>query len=75
MIVVGEEMGWLELLLEESVDYYECEVDFDLKSLMVKIEFILIGFVVVMVMILVFGIFMLMWNMMLVVKGGWYSVL
>lgn len=71
MIVVGEEMGWLELLLEESVDYYECEVDFDLKSLMVKIEFILIGFVVVMVLILVFGIFMLMWNMMLVVKGGW----
>jgi len=45
MIAVGEETGRLEPLLEESADYYEREVDFDLKSLTAKIEPILIGFV------------------------------
>ena len=70
MIAVGEETGRLEPLLEESADYYEREVDFDLKSLTAKIEPILIGFVAVMVMILALGIFTPMWNMMSAVKGG-----
>ena len=70
MIAVGEETGRLEQLLEESADYYEREVDFDLKSLTAKIEPILIGFVAVMVLILALGIFTPMWNMMTAVKGG-----
>ena len=70
MIAVGEETGRLESLLEESADYYEREVDFDLKSLTAKIEPILIGFVAVMVLILALGIFTPMWDMMSVVKGG-----
>ncbi|APD92717.1 MSHA biogenesis protein MshG [Alteromonas mediterranea] len=70
MIAVGEETGRLEQLLEESADYYEREVDFDLKSLTAKIEPILIGFVAVMVLILALGIFTPMWNMMSAVKGG-----
>ena len=70
MIAVGEETGRLEPLLEESADYYEREVDFDLKSLTAKIEPILIGSVAVMVLILALGIFTPMWNMMSAVKGG-----
>ena len=70
MIAVGEETGRLEPLLEESADYYEREVDFDLKSLTAKIEPILIGVVAVMVLILALGIFTPMWNMMSAVKGG-----
>tara|TARA_B100002049_G_C16045336_1_gene360888 strand:+ start:49 stop:1281 length:1233 start_codon:yes stop_codon:yes gene_type:complete len=70
MVAVGEETGRLEPLLEESADYYEREVDFDLKSLTAKIEPILIGFVAVMVLILALGIFTPMWNMMSAVKGG-----
>jgi len=70
MIAEGEETGRLEPLLEESADYYEREVDFDLKSLTAKIEPILIGFVAVMVLILALGIFTPMWNMMSAVKGG-----
>ncbi|MEC9162942.1 MAG: type II secretion system F family protein [Pseudomonadota bacterium] len=70
MIAVGEETGRLEPLLEESADYYEREVDIDLKSLTAKIEPILIGFVAVMVLILALGIFTPMWNMMSAVKGG-----
>ena len=69
MIAVGEETGRLEQLLEESADYYEREVDFDLKSLTAKIEPILIGFVAVMVLILALGIFTPMWNMMSAIKG------
>ena len=42
MVAVGEETGRLEPLLDESADYYEREVDFDLKSLTAKIEPILI---------------------------------
>ena len=70
MVAVGEETGRLEPLLEESADYYEREVDFDLKSLTAKIDPILIGFVAVMVLILALGIFTPMWNMMSAVKGG-----
>jgi len=70
MVAVGEETGRLEPLLEESADYYEREVDFDLKSLTAKIEPILIGFVAIMVLILALGIFTPMWSMMSAVKGG-----
>lgn len=70
MIAVGEETGRLEPLLDESADYYEREVDFDLKSLTAKIEPILIGFVAVMVLVLALGIFTPMWDMMSAVKGG-----
>lgn len=70
MVAVGEETGRLEPLLEESADYYEREVDFDLKSLTAKIEPILIGFVAIMVLVLALGIFTPMWSMMSAVKGG-----
>ena len=70
MVAVGEETGRLEPLLDESADYYEREVDFDLKSLTAKIEPILIGFVAVMVLVLALGIFTPMWDMMSAVKGG-----
>ena len=70
MVAVGEETGRLEPLLDESADYYEREVDFDLKSLTAKIEPILIGVVAVMVLVLALGIFTPMWDMMSAVKGG-----
>jgi len=49
-------------------DYYEREVDFDLKSLTAKIEPILISVVAGMVLILALGIFTPMWDMMSVMK-------
>ena len=38
MIAVGEETGRIDELLEEASDYYEREVNYDLKSLTAKIE-------------------------------------
>ncbi|WP_108649174.1 type II secretion system F family protein [Dongshaea marina] len=70
MIEVGEETGQVDVQMVEVAGYYEREVDYDLKSLTAKIEPILIGIVAVMVLILALGIFLPMWNMMNVMKGG-----
>lgn len=69
MITVGEETGRMDELLEEVADYYEREVDYDLKSLTAKIEPILIAIVAVMVLVLALGIFTPMWDMMGAVQG------
>lgn len=69
MIAVGEETGQVDTMLTEVADFYDREVDFDLKSLTAKIEPILIAIVAVMVLILALGIFMPMWNMMGAIQG------
>jgi len=69
MIAVGEETGQVDELLNESADFYEREVNYDLKSMTAKIEPILITFVGIMVAILAFGIFTPMWSMMSAVQG------
>lgn len=69
MVAVGEETGRVDELLKEAADYYEREVDFDLKSLTAKIEPVLISFVAVMVGVLALGIFTPMWDMMGAFKG------
>ena len=69
MIAVGEETGRVDALLQESAEFYEREVDFDLKSLTAKIEPILISIVAGMVLILALGIFTPMWDMMSAIKG------
>ncbi len=70
MITVGEETGRVDELLGEVADYYEREVDYDLKSLTSKIEPVLIVIVAVMVLILALGIFTPMWEMMGAYKGN-----
>jgi MSHA biogenesis protein MshG len=69
MISVGEETGRVDELLAEVADFYEREVDYDLKSLTSKIEPILISIVAGMVLILALGIFTPMWDMMGAIKG------
>lgn len=70
MIAVGEETGRIDELLLEVADYYEREVDYDLKTLTARIEPILIVIVAVMVLVLALGIFLPMWDMMRVMRGG-----
>jgi MSHA biogenesis protein MshG len=70
MINVGEETGRVDELLADSAEYYEREVDYDLKSLTSKIEPILIGVVAVMVLVLALGIFTPMWDLMGAFRGG-----
>ena len=68
MIAVGEETGQVEDLLNEVANYYEREVDYDLKNLTSKIEPILVSIVAGMVGVLAMGIFMPMWDMMSAMK-------
>ncbi len=69
MIAVGEETGQIDTMMQEAADYYEREVEYDLKTLTAKIEPILIVFIAGLVLILALGIFTPMWDMMRVFKG------
>ena len=69
MLQVGEETGQVDEMLNEVADFYEEEVDYDLKNLASYIEPILIAFIAGLVMILALGIFLPMWDMMNVMQG------
>lgn len=70
MIAVGEESGRVEELLAEVAEFYEREVDYDLKKLSDRIEPILIVVMAVFVAILALGIFLPMWDMHNVQKSS-----
>lgn len=63
MVAVGEESGQVEELLSEVSDFYEREVDYDLKTLTDRIEPILIVIMAIFVIVLALGIFLPMWSM------------
>lgn len=70
MIAVGEETGQVDELLNESADFYERELDYDLKRMSAKLEPVLISVLGGMMLILALGIFTPMWSMMSAMKGG-----
>ena len=70
MMAVGEETGALDDLFVEVADFYEQEVDYDLKQLASAIEPILIVAMGVMVLVLALGVFLPMWELGSVAKGG-----
>ncbi|MDD0842152.1 type II secretion system F family protein [Pseudomonas sp. Gutcm_11s] len=70
MMAVGEETGALDDLFVEVADFYEQEVDYDLKQLASAIEPILIVAMGLMVLILALGVFLPMWELASVAKGG-----
>ena len=63
MLAVGEETGQLADLMDQVADFYESEVDADLKRLPSYIEPIMVGFIGVLVLVLAVGIFMPIWQM------------
>ncbi len=69
MFAVGDETGRVDDLLIEAAEYYEREVDYDLKSLTAKIEPILLVIVALMVGVLALGIFTPMWDMYGAMQG------
>jgi MSHA biogenesis protein MshG len=63
MLAVGEETGQLDAMIEEVADFYEREVDYDVRNLSSLIEPILtlgIGFLV---FLLALGVFLPMWEL------------
>ncbi|MBC9252522.1 MSHA biogenesis protein MshG [Pseudomonas alcaligenes] len=69
MMAVGEETGALDDLFVEVADFYEQEVDYDLKQLADAIEPILIVAMGVLVLILALGVFLPMWELASAAKG------
>jgi MSHA biogenesis protein MshG len=63
MIMVGEETGNISDMLLEVADFYEAEIDAELKNLASVIEPFLIVIIGIMVLILALGIFLPMWNL------------
>ncbi len=63
MISIGEETGAVDELLEEVAEFYEKEVDADLKNLSAAIEPILLTALGAMVLVLALGVFLPMWDL------------
>ncbi|MCD8523443.1 MAG: type II secretion system F family protein [Saccharospirillaceae bacterium] len=69
MMSVGEETGAIDSLLDEVADFYEQEIDYDLKRLADAIEPILLVFLGVMVLVLALGVFLPIWDLSRVATG------
>lgn len=63
MLAVGEETGNIDDLLEEAAEFYEQEVEYDLKGLASAIEPILIVAIGFMVLVLALGVFLPLWEL------------
>jgi MSHA biogenesis protein MshG len=63
MFSVGEETGALDDLMDQVADFYEQEVDYDLKRLSEAIEPILIVIMGALVLIVALGVFLPMWDL------------
>lgn len=63
MLAVGEETGAIERLLNEVADFYEQEVDYELKRLADAIEPILLVFLGALVLVLALGVFLPIWDL------------
>jgi MSHA biogenesis protein MshG len=63
MIMVGEESGALDDMMDEVGDMYTREVDYELKTLSAQIEPILIVMLGALVLILALGVFLPIWDL------------
>ena len=63
MIMVGEESGTLDAMLDEVGLLYQREVEYELKTMSQQIEPILVFFLGGLVLVLALGVFMPMWDL------------
>ena len=63
MMSVGEETGSVDTLLDDVADFYEEEIDYELKQLADSIEPILLVFLGCLVLVLALGVFLPIWDL------------
>ena len=63
MISVGEESGTIDELMSEVADFYDQEVEYNIKRLSEAIEPILIIVIAAMVLVLALGVFLPIWDL------------
>ena len=71
MISVGEETGAMDEMLGEAAEFYEQEVDYDLKGLADAIEPILIIGIGAMILVLALGVFLPLWDLSSAASRQW----
>ncbi len=70
MLAIGEESGQIDAMMAKVADYYEMETDYIIKNLATLIEPFLLLFLGIMVAFIALSIFLPMWNLMSVMRGG-----
>ena len=70
MVSIGEETGKVDELLFRVSDYYDQQSDYMIKNLTTMIEPILVVVLGGVVLLLALAIFLPMWNMIGLFKGG-----
>ena len=70
MLGVGEEIGALDQLLDETAEHYRAEVAFERKRLSDAIEPILITVIGALVAALALGVFPPLWDLSAAARGG-----
>ncbi|RJQ49162.1 MAG: type II secretion system F family protein [Gammaproteobacteria bacterium] len=70
MMGVGEETGALDDMMQQVAEFYEREVDYDIKNLSANIEPVLIVAIGIMVLILALGVFLPMWDLAQAARRG-----
>lgn len=68
MIVLGEESGTIDHLLDEVAEYYQREINYDIVRISDTIEPILLVIIGGMVLVLALGVFLPTWNLASLVK-------
>ena len=63
MIAVGEESGEFEKLLTEIAEFYEREIDYEVKGLSAQIEPIMTALMGILVAVLALGVFLPLWDL------------
>lgn len=69
MLSVGEESGTVDQMLTEVAEFYEGEVDYELKGLSAAIEPILIVALGVVLLVVALGVFLPMWDLARAAQG------
>jgi MSHA biogenesis protein MshG len=69
MFSIGEESGELDRLLDEVADYYEQEVDYDIKRLGDAIEPFILVVLGAIVLVLALGVYLPMWDLWKISAG------
>ncbi|HET9844032.1 MAG TPA: type II secretion system F family protein [Gammaproteobacteria bacterium] len=74
MIIVGEETGNIDANLMEIAEFYESDVDYDIKRLSDALEPVLVAIIAGVVLILALGVFLPLWDLSSVamhkIRGG-----
>ncbi len=70
MVAAGVESGQIDSLMGKVAEYYESEADYTIKNLSTLIEPLLLLFLGIIVGFIALAIFLPMWSMMDVVRGG-----